>query len=34
LELLPSDTTDDKDRRDAIRESSEQKVKQLSGQTQ
>lgn len=34
LELLPADTTDDKDRREAIRESSEQKVKQLSGQTQ
>jgi len=34
LELLPADTTDDNDRREAIRESSEQKVKQLSGQTQ
>jgi dienelactone hydrolase len=34
LELLPSDTTDDKDRRDAIRESSEQKVKQLTAQPQ
>jgi dienelactone hydrolase len=34
LELLPTDTTDNKDRRDAIRESSEQKVKQLSTQTQ
>jgi tetratricopeptide (TPR) repeat protein len=34
LELLPTDTTDNKERRDAIRESSEQKVKQLSTQTQ
>jgi len=34
LELLPADTTDDKDRREAIRQSSEQKVKQLSAQTQ
>ena len=33
LELLPNDTIDNQDRRDAIRESSEQKVKQLSGQT-
>ena len=34
LELLPSDTSDDKDRRDAIRQSAEQKVAELSGQTQ
>ena len=34
LQLLPADTADDKDRREAIRESSQQKVKQLSGQTQ
>ena len=34
LELLPADTADDNDRREAIRVSSEQKVKQLSGQTQ
>jgi alpha/beta superfamily hydrolase len=34
LELLPADATDDKDRREAIRQSSEQKVKQLSSQPQ
>jgi len=34
LELLAADTADDNDRREAIRKSSEQKVKQLSGQTQ
>ena len=34
LELLPADSTDDKDRREAIRQSSEQKVKQLSSQPQ
>ena len=34
LQLLPADTNDDNDRRNAIRESSEQKVKQLSGPTQ
>jgi tetratricopeptide (TPR) repeat protein len=34
LELLPADTADDNDRREAIRKSCEQKVKQLSGQTQ
>ena len=33
LELLAADTADDNDRREAIRKSSEQKVKQLSGQT-
>ena len=33
LELLPADISDDKGRREAIRESSERKVKQLSGQT-
>jgi alpha/beta superfamily hydrolase len=32
LQLLPADTSDDKERREAIRESSEQKVKQLSAQ--